>query len=133
MKQTLFPLLALATATAALADTPMSGAQFEAYVLGRTYTYGHPGLAPYGIEAYHPNRQVTWAYFHDQCVEGYWYEADDNAICFVYPHDSEHKCWWFFKEDDQLRAEFLNDPAELDYEVVPTTQSVPCLGPEVGV
>lgn len=119
-------------ATPVLADEPMTGEQFDRYTQGRTYTYGHPGQTPYGIEAYLPNRQVIWAYFSDECVEGYWYDTPNNEICFVYPFDEEHKCWHFYKEGDILRGDFVTDPAEVDYEVVQTSQSMPCQAPFIG-
>ncbi len=116
-----------------LANEPMTGAQFERYTMGRTYTFGHPGVAPYGIELYRPNRQVTWAVFSDVCVDGYWYDTPENEICFVYDDNPIHKCWLFFKQVDTLTADFVGDPNDLEYEVVQTSASMPCLGPMVGV
>lgn len=132
MKPLIHAATLLALATPAYADDPMTAEQFDRYTLGRTYLYGHPGFEPYGIEAYLPNRQVIWAYFNDECVEGYWYENERAEICFVYPYDPEHKCWLFYKDGDTLRGDFVTDPAQVDYEVVQTPQSMPCQAPYLG-
>ena len=132
MKHVIQTLVLAAVAAPALADVPMTAEQFERYTVGRTYFYGHPGAPPYGIEAYLPNRQVIWAYFSDECVEGYWYENAQAEICFVYPFDDEHKCWLFYKEGDSLRGDFVTDTAEVDYSVTQTAQSLPCQAPFLG-
>ena len=46
----------------ALAERPLTGAEFERLVEGRTLTYGEAGQKPYGVERYHPGRRVTWAW-----------------------------------------------------------------------
>lgn len=129
-------LLLLLIATPALAEgPPLTGAEFEALVEGRTLTYGEAGAAPYGVEHYHPDRRVTWAWLDGaECSAGSWYEEgpkDDRAICFVYEHDPEDpKCWRITREgEDGLSATFLNDGGTtILYEIVEDPGSLVCGG-----
>ncbi len=126
---------ALAAALAgqvAAAQTPMSAAEFEAYVAGKTLTFGIAG-EPYGIERYRPGRRVTWSFLDGLCQDGLWYE-DDGNICFVYDVSPEAQCWQFFEEPGGLRAVFMNDPGTtVLYEAQDATEPLLCPGPEVGV
>lgn len=117
----------------ALAETPMTGSEFEAYVSGKTLFYGVPG-APYGAEQYLSGRRVIWTFLDGSCKDGSWYEQN-GMICFVYegPPD-EPQCWTFFDTPQGLTARFENDPAST--ELVETRQGqdpLICPGPEVGV
>lgn len=118
------PLLVLALLPVpALAEQPLSGPEFEALVEGRTLTYGLAGQEPYGVEHYHPDRRVTWAWAGSEaCSAGTWHEETRDgrpAICFVYEHDPETpKCWELFRDGDGLRATFLDGGApSVLYEV----------------
>ena len=130
--KTLAVLTALLAAAAADADaeTPMTGAEFEAYVQGKTLTFGTIG-APYGLEAYHAGRRVTWAFIGQECQAGIWYEDGAN-ICFTYDFDPDPQCWQFFDEPGGLRALFINDPGTtVLYEAVDAKDRLIC--PGVGV
>ena len=119
-------LLAL-LATPAFAETPMTGAEFEAYVSGKTLTFGTAG-APYGMEAYHAGRRVTWAFTGDECQSGEWYEQGAN-ICFTYDFDPNPQCWQFFDEPGGLRAVFVNDPGTtVLYEALDANDKLICPG-----
>ena len=112
----------------ALAETPMSGAEFEAYTTGKTLSYG-TGAEPYGVERYHENRRVTWAFVGGDCIEGEWYEPEPGMICFAYPDLEPEQCWRFFEEEQGLRAEFVNDPAlSTLFEVSDTDLALICPG-----
>jgi hypothetical protein len=129
-------LLLVVLASPALAEEPVSAAEFEDLVTGRTLTYGAPGEPPYGIEHYFPNRRVTWGWLgSDECMEGSWYAEGDPkhpAICFVYEDDLEPQCWRFFRDGESLRAEFLNDGGStVLYEMVEEENGLICGG--VGV
>ncbi|NBD28670.1 MAG: hypothetical protein GVY31_01360 [Alphaproteobacteria bacterium] len=112
-------LLALALALlplSALAETPMTGDEFDAYMTGKTLTFSANGL-PYGIEYYAPSRRVIWSFIDGDCVMGEWYE-DDGAICFVYENDPQPKCWAVFRDAGGIRAEFLDGTGDsVIYEV----------------
>jgi len=122
------------SSAAALAETPMSGAEFEAYTTGKTLTYFESGYS-YGTERYKANRQVTWAFDGDDCQDGEWYEPEPGLICFIYDDGiNGPQCWNFFRGDGGLRAKFANEPDGRElYETRPNTQELLCLGPEVGV
>lgn len=123
----LLTLLATFNAGAADAETPMTGAEFEAYVSGKTLTFGTIG-APYGIEAYHAGRRVTWAFIGDECQAGVWYEQGAN-ICFTYDFDPDPQCWQFFDEPGGLRAVFVNDPGTtVLYEALDANDKLICPG-----
>lgn len=133
MRGALVALALLLPALPAFAQTPMSAEEFEAYVTGRTLTFGSGG-APYGIEEFRPGRRTIWAFIGDQCREGYWFPRDEQ-ICFVYDDapESEH-CWIFWRSDNGLGARFMGDTSDTElYEVENSTRPLICPGPEVGV
>ena len=119
--------------TAALGQTPMSAAEFEAYVTGRTLTFGQNGL-PYGIEEFHPGRRTTWAFMGDECRKGRWFDRD-TQICFVYDDaPGQEHCWIFWRGDEGLNARFIGEGEQTElYEVQRSTRPLICPGPEVGV
>ena len=96
-------------AAPALAQEPMTGAEFEAHVTGLTLTYGSGG-EPYGVERYHAGRRVTWAFVGEDCEAGIWYEPEPGLICFDYEDLEPEQCWRFYDEPGGLRAEYVNDP-----------------------
>jgi hypothetical protein len=123
----LFLVLALPAAAA----EPMSAAEFEAYVTGRTLTYNASGT-PYGAEQYLKDRKVRWAFLGDECVDGEWYEAG-GLICFVYENNDQPQCWSFERGVSGLIARFQNDPDATElYEARQSQDPLLCLGPKVG-
>ncbi|MEM6372370.1 MAG: hypothetical protein AAF727_06275 [Pseudomonadota bacterium] len=121
----------MSTCVAAMAG-PMTAAEFEAYVTGKTLYYGRAG-APYGAEIYHENRRVTWSFLDGECKEGYWYDDGPN-ICFVYEDRDEPQCWTFERGSGGLIASFENNPqSEALYEAQDLGEEMVCYGPKVGV
>lgn len=119
-------------AAPALAQQPMTGAEFDAYTRGKTFYYGD-GSGPYGGEEYMDGQRVRWSFLDGNCREGRWYE-DGQLICFVYEADPQPHCWSFFRGPGGMTARFENDPAEtVLYEVNKSDAPMLCLGPEVGV
>ncbi|WP_172294037.1 hypothetical protein [Pseudoruegeria sp. HB172150] len=126
-------LLAVTVPACVLAEDVMSGAEFEAYVEGRTLTYHDQGVA-YGIEQYLPGRRVRWAYIGDECWDGYWYEDTQSNICFVYEDNPEPKCWRFTRREGRISALFMGtDEGRELYEVMNSPEPLTCMGPDVGV
>jgi hypothetical protein len=125
------PLL-LATAGAALAAEPLTGAEFESYATGKTLTYAFEGDV-WGTEQYLPGRRVIWAFEGEECKRGTWYEEAGN-ICFLYEDREDAQCWLFFNEGGALRAQFAGDPEGTPLsELAQSTEPMPCPGPDVGV
>ncbi|MEM6760986.1 MAG: hypothetical protein AAF601_16045 [Pseudomonadota bacterium] len=125
-------LCLLSLAPPALADS-MSAAEFEAYVTGKTLFYGRNGRA-YGAEIYREDRRVTWSFLDGECKDGYWYEAGDNNICFVYEDRPDPQCWSFERGPSGLIAKFENDPASTElYEANNSGEEMVCTGPKIGV
>ena len=115
------------------AQTPMTAAEFEAYVTGRTLTFGFEGQA-YGVEEFRPGRRTTWAFMGEDCREGHWFDRDEQ-ICFIYDDmPAQEHCWIFWRGENGLNARFMSeeDGTEL-YEVQQSARPLMCLGPEVGV
>jgi len=140
MKRTLgFPfiglfalLLSAGLAGAVNTETPMTAAEFETYVTGKTLFYGVGGVE-YGAEEYLPGRRVVWSLLDGDCQKGVWYERG-NMICFAYEGRNDPQCWTFYKQGNGVMARFENDPAQTElYETRQTTEPLICLGPEVGV
>ncbi len=127
-------LLALPDATRAQTpQPPMTGAQFDAYTLGKTLTYLLDGV-PYGAEQYSPGRRVIWAFSEDECKKGSWSEPEPALICFTYDDSPENpQCWRFYRTPNGLRAEFDGDTEGVDlYEAQQTSDPLFCPGPKVG-
>lgn len=120
------------SAQAGFAAEPLSAAEFESYVTGKTLYFGMAGQA-YGVEEYLSDRRVRWSFLDGKCKDGYWYE-DASQICFVYDDNPDPQCWSFYKEGDKLRAVFENDPAStVLYEANQDDKPMICMGPDVGV
>lgn len=115
---------------AALADTPLSGAEFDAFVSGRTLTYSANGI-PYGVEYYAPSQRVIWSVLDGTCEYGKWYEASSPTgpqICFVYEDDPEPNCWQIFMEGNRMRADFMNQPDSTVLYMLDETEPLICDG-----
>ncbi|MCP1169805.1 hypothetical protein NHG85_14920 [Limimaricola sp. ASW11-118] len=123
--------LCMAQPGAAQEREPLGAEEFEARVVGRTLTY-HSRGAPYGMERYGPDRQVTWSFLDGRCLDGTWYPEAD-AICFAYEDGTGPECWRFFDENGRLSAEFVNDPEVPQlYEMQDSETPLSCQ-PQVGV
>ena len=115
----------------ALAEPVMSAEEFDAYTRGKTFFYESNGQA-YGAEEYLPDRRVIWTFLDGRCQYGEWYMRGSH-ICFVYEENPSEQCWSFTRKPAGLIARFENDPDALElYEVEKTSQSLTCLGPDVG-
>lgn len=122
----------LVLALPAQAQTPMSTEEFEAYVTGRTLTFGFDGQS-YGVEEFRDGRRTTWAFMQEECREGRWFPRDEQ-ICFVYDDfPSEEHCWIFWQGDGGLNARFMGEGDTELYEVQKSPRPLICPGPEVGV
>ena len=110
----------------------MSGAEFEAYVTGKTLYFGQNGRS-YGVEEYLPDRQVRWSFLDGKCKDGHWYDQA-GQICFVYEDSPKAQCWSFYREPTGLRAIYENDPSStVLYEAQQDDKPMMCLGPDIGV
>lgn len=129
----IFSLIFVCTASAAVAETPMSASEFGAYVDGKTLYYSQNGQ-PYGAEQYLPNQRVRWSFLDGDCKEGVWYQQGQE-ICFVYEDFGGPQCWSFYLDGSgKLRGNFESDPeATTLYEAQEDSKPMLCLGPEVGV
>jgi hypothetical protein len=100
------PLLALLVAPVpVLAETPLTGAEFEAETTGETLTYDYGG-GLFGTEEYLEGRRVRWAFDGDLCIYGVWYQSGDE-ICFEYETDPTPACWLYFLEDNKIRGRYM--------------------------
>lgn len=124
--------LTVLMAPPAAADDALTGAEFDAYTRGHTFTFGSAGT-PYGAEQYMDHRRVRWTFLDGQCLEGEWYEQD-GLICFVYDTEPMPQCWTFMRRSGGLVARFAADPAPSAlYEVERSETPLACPGPDVGV
>ena len=58
-------------ATPALAETPLTAAEFDALTHGKDPHLSADGI-PFGIEEYLHDRRVRWSYLDGECNEGKW-------------------------------------------------------------
>ena len=122
------------TAGIAPAGERMSGAEFDAFTQGQTFTYGNRG-GPYGAEAYLEDRRVRWSFLDGECNAGYWYETDDSLICFVYEdRPDDPQCWSFYMRDGRLVATFESNGRSTElYQIDKSDEPLLCHGPKIGV
>jgi hypothetical protein len=118
----------------ALAEVPMTGAEFEAMTTGKTMDHVLFGEV-YGAERYFPDRRVRWAFSDDVCLNGTWYEKG-GLICFVYEDGTGPECWRYFRDGAGIRA--ISDEDDQSAPAAPVQMieaqtTLACLGPEVGV
>lgn len=102
-------LVALLLTPPAMAETPMTGAEFDAYATGRIMSFGTEGDPTFGVEQYLPGRRVIWSTGNGECRNGVWYESKGD-ICFRYDGDPEPKCWAIYREETGIRAIFTTRP-----------------------
>ena len=115
-------------ASASESARPMTAAEFEAFVEGRTLTFGFGGTV-YGIEQYLPNRRVIWRFLGEDCRHGRWFD-DGPLICFVYDDEpGQLHCWTFHETPRGLRARFARNGTDDDpVEVRPAESPLVCPG-----
>jgi hypothetical protein len=123
-------LVMVMLADPALAQEPMSGAEFDTYTTGKTLHYGTEGRI-YGGEDYLPGRKVRWSFLDGKCLDGEWY-AENEQICFVYVDDPEPICWVFYETPEGPAAHLGGDQSQALYEIGEASEPLFCLGPEVG-
>ena len=116
----------------AVAQEPMSGAEFEALTEGKIFHFRQNGNV-YGGESYLTNRRVRWSFFDGTCLVGRWFERD-AYICFDYGADQPLQCWTFTQTDQGFQAEFY-PKSEGDglYDAYRVNEPLDCTGPKVGV
>lgn len=122
----------LATPAPGATPEPLSAAEFEAYVSGKTLTYSQYGQG-FGIEEYLPGRKVRWMTSPGECQYGSWFQKG-ALICFVYEYNPEEHCWSFWREGDVLKA--LAEGAAPETALTEVDQSprgLDCPAPDVGV
>lgn len=130
MKHTALCALLLAP-TLAAAD-PMSIAEFERYVDGKTLFYGAEGEDPYGAEQYLDNRRVRWSFLDGRCLEGEYFQSGPQ-ICFVYEDDPNTHCWTFEQRGGGLVATLGDEETSPLFEITNSPERLMCMGPDVGV
>ncbi|WP_170569409.1 hypothetical protein [Ruegeria atlantica] len=124
-------ILLLLPAHSALAQSALSGTDFDEYTRGKTLFYGFQGQV-YGVERYLPNRRVIWSFLDGDCKEGIWYERGDQ-ICFLYEDRLDPQCWVFTRSGNGLIAQFEGDPEQTElYEAEDIDEEMVCYGPDVG-
>ena len=125
-------------AMAAEGAKAMTGAEFGAYVTGRTLDYAQDGQL-FGTEKYLPGRRVVWAFAGAPCQFGHWFEKE-GAICFAYDGQDGLQCWQFHRSATGLVARYMapadaeaGQPSTELAEVGDAQKPLVCPGPDLGV
>jgi len=103
-------LIALIAAAPALAQSNLTGSEFEALSTGKTLYFSKNGKA-YGAEHFFKGRISKWQYSDGQCENGEWFTQND-MICFNYENGLETLCWDFFKSDKGYAAHAEGAPLD---------------------
>jgi hypothetical protein len=125
-------LLVAVLPTAAWSETPMTGAEFEAYVGTSTVTYSYnSGIT--GVADYGPNRTLRWAFADDACVDAYWYERGDD-LCFVFEAHEMSACWHFYRQGDGIVGIGQDTDEDERIEDIDRSETpMTCPGADIGV
>jgi hypothetical protein len=121
----------LCLATPAVAETPMTATEFEAWADGYTLDYYVDG-ALWGSEQHLPGRETRDADVDGPCHAGRWY-PEGEAICFTYDVSPGPHCWRFLRDGDTVQAELLDDADATRYSVRRSDAPLACPAPDVGV
>ncbi len=117
-------------AAPALAQDYLDEAGFDAVATGHTITYNDSLGMFAGVEAYHPNRRVTWVADGGTCQKGRWF-PQGSEICFVYEGSTTPVCWGFRMEAGRLLAEPSPGAAPWVATSI-STEPIACQSPFVG-
>ena len=124
-------IILLVLSGSALADSPLTGEEFEAETYGKTITFSD-SLGPFGAEQYLNNRRVFWSNLDGDCISGHWHPSG-SEICFTYESELEPQCWEFFRGSQGLWAEYKNDDTGFRlWESERNDKPLYCKGPDVG-
>lgn len=123
-KLTTLILSLVLTVPALAADGPaLTGAEFEAFVTGKTFAHSEAG-SRYGAEQYLPGRRVVWQ-DADGCIEGRW-QVEAGLICFDYQGEATRWCWSYQRAGDGLVARLMDDPAAARVSLEPQDGALNC-------
>jgi hypothetical protein len=117
----------------ALAEAPLTGAEFDAFTRGNTLEFRLEGRL-WGRETYLPGQQVIWQGEGEGCLHGFWRAGDGGLICFAYPERAfEVTCGQFFAQGAGLglRPQDALEGAPMA-EVRPSDVPLFCDTPEAG-
>jgi hypothetical protein len=114
----------------ALAETPMTAAEFEAWSTGKTLTYSISGSL-WGSEAHQAGRSTMNETDDGTCEPGRWFPRGDD-ICFAYQTAPGPYCWRFLRDGDQVLAHDADDDTSPLFSVTVSDAPLSCL-PAVGV
>ncbi len=119
-------LLSSALTSAAYGQSLLSGDEFDAYTVGKTFLFGHKDQDVYGAEHYLPDRKILWSNLDGSCDTGSWFD-NNGQTCFFYEHSPYFQCWNFYLKDGELTAEFLGVTSGSPfYTVTETTEDLTC-------
>ena len=104
---------------------PLKAEVFEGFTQGRTFDTSTPGLPPYGIESFLPDRQVIW---RDglRCVSGIWCPQGE-LICFDYENwEGDPFCWAYRLDDSGLTGLRDGSPTGDRINLTPVSGPISC-------
>jgi hypothetical protein len=109
-------LLALCLLAApALAEEPVSPAEFRDYAEGWTLHFERDG-EPFGQEAFEPGGGTLWRSPDGSCMEGVW-RPHGAQLCFYYGEGLEVLCWRALRDERGLYVRLLGDSPDAGMEL----------------
>ena len=112
--RTLLACLMLAAAPA-LAEEPVSPAEFRDYAEGWTLAFEHEG-EPFGQEHFDEDGATVWRYPDGSCMDGVW-RAHGAQLCFYYGLGDEVLCWRALRDEAGLFVRLLGDGPDAGMEL----------------
>ncbi|WP_333814641.1 hypothetical protein [Tabrizicola sp.] len=116
----------------ALAEPPMTAAEFAAHVGTDTITYGYAtGIV--GIADYGPDQTLVWRYEGGACMKGRYHQSGD-ALCFSFEAQELSPCWHFGLQSGRLYGVTINLPVrDRIFEIGRSDRPLDCSDNETGV
>ena len=109
-------LLALLLITApAMAEEPVSPAQFRAFAEGWTLHFEHEG-EPFGQEHFEEGGDTIWRHPDGSCMEGVW-APHGGQLCFYYGQGDEVLCWRALRDEEGLYVRLLGEGPDAGLEL----------------
>ena len=102
-------------AAPALAEEPVSPAEFRDYAEGWTLHFEHEG-EPFGEERFEEGGETLWRFRDGTCMEGVW-AAHGAQLCFYYGQGDEVLCWRALRDEAGLLVRLLGDGPDAGMEL----------------
>jgi len=126
--RTVLLLCAIAAATPAFAEEPVSPSEFREFAEGYTLYFERDGK-PFGAEKFEPGGHTLWRYGDGSCAPGVW-RPHGAQLCFYYGEGTDVLCWRVLRDEQGMKVKLLgeSEDAGLELRITGRDQRAPICG-----